>query len=108
MERSLLGCLLIVPLAASAAAGDAARDQLLAARRERLQQKWEQQFRAADADHSRGLTLAEARAARLPDALVERFAEIDADASGELTPEELWATEKRRLDAQQPRHGPRS
>lgn len=93
-------------LSAAAAASEGSRADLLESRRERLKQKYEAQFREADADRSRGLTLAEAKAARLPDALVERFSEVDTDGTGELSPEELWAVEQRRLAAQQPRSGP--
>lgn len=95
------GWLLILPLATGlAAAAPADRDALMSERREKLRQKWEQRFRDADQDRSRSLTLAEARAAGLPHRLIARFDQIDADADGTLTPEELWSAYEQQLDEQ--------
>lgn len=100
---------LIVPLLAAApsAAAPDARATLLEQRREALRLKWEAQFRAADTDADRRLTEAECRTAKLPPALLQRFAEIDADADGALSPEEMLAAHEQRLQAQRARHGPR-
>jgi Ca2+-binding EF-hand superfamily protein len=82
------------------------RSALLEQRREKLKEKWEAQFRAADADGSGSLTLAEATAAKLPDSLLNHFAEIDADRNGGLTPEELWTVHEKRLQQQRRPAGP--
>ncbi|MFA5940607.1 MAG: hypothetical protein WC809_14720 [Sinimarinibacterium sp.] len=68
-------------------------------RRERLREKREQQFRAGDLDRSRSLSRVEIEAAKLPDALLRRFSEIDADGDDALTPEELEAAQNRRIEA---------
>ncbi len=84
--------------AAPAMAGDAgARERELQARRAQLQQKWERQFRQADTDDSRGLTVTEIETAGLPASLIRRFADIDHDADGALSPEELMAAQRQRL-----------
>lgn len=92
--------LLILPLAAVWAAPDDERQALMDARREKLQQKWEQRFRVADVDESRSLTLKEAQDAGLPARWIAHFDEIDIDANGTLTPEELWAAYEKQLDEQ--------
>lgn len=100
--------LLIVPLAAlllGAAAQD--RESLLEQRREMLRQKWEAQFRAADADGDRLLTREEAQKAQLPPALVDHFADIDTDRDQKLSPEELMAVYEKRLAQQSLRKTPR-
>lgn len=100
--------LLIVPLAAlllGAAAQD--REALLEQRREMLKQKWEAQFRAADTDADRLLTLMEAQQAQLPPALVDNFAEIDTDEDQKLSPDELMAVYEKRLAQQSGRKSPR-
>lgn len=51
-------------------------------------------FRAADQDDSRGLSRAEVEAA-LPRVLLRHFDEIDTDADGELSPDELVAMRER-------------
>lgn len=71
----------------------------VAQRRERLREKREQQFRAADLDQSRSLTRTEIETAKLPAALLRRFAEIDTNGDGALTPEELEAVQNRRIEA---------
>lgn len=95
---------LILPLwlALGPALADSAanRAELLEARRARLAAKWEAQFRAADADGDRALTREECRAGGLPATIAERFAEIDADADGTLSPAELQAMQSRRVEAQ--------
>jgi hypothetical protein len=96
----------IVPLlfvTASFAQDDAARAQLVEQQREKLRRKWEQQFRAADADRSGGLSAAELRAARLPGKLLSQYAEIDTDANGELSPVELLAAREKQLASQRAR-----
>lgn len=107
MRSQTIGWLLgIVPFVLAPALASE-RDALLAARREQLKQKWEQQFRAADADQDRSLSLAEARSGGLPPALTEHFAKIDANSDGGLTPEELLDAYEKRLKAQAPaRSGP--
>lgn len=99
----------IVPLALAslAALADGGREAVLENRREQLRQKWEQQFRAADANQDRSLTQEEVRAAGLPATLSERFAEIDRDHSGALTPEELMAVYEQRLAAQRASQNPK-
>lgn len=97
--RLICGLLGIVPLLLAAALADD-REALLAERSEELHRKWEEQFRAADADQDSRLTRAEVEAAKLPAAIAERFAEIDADADGGLAPEELLAVHERRLREQ--------
>ena len=71
---------------------------------EKLKQKWEQAFRAADKDHSRSLNREEAKAG-LPKVLFRHFDEIDLDASGAITPEELWAMHEREVAARERRRG---
>lgn len=51
-------------------------------------------FRAADTDNSRGLSREEVKAS-LPLVLLRHFDEIDTDANGELSPDELVAMRKR-------------
>jgi hypothetical protein len=102
---------LIVPLAlgASGAAlagpldGPEQRAAMLAQRRERLKQKWEAEFRAADTDADRALTRDEMQAGKLPSALLEHFDDIDRDHDGHVTPEELWAVYGKRVDDQHAR-----
>ena len=96
MPRTLVLAALL--LAANACV--AADEQALSGHRERLKQKWEAQFRAADANQDRLLTREEIAAAKLPDSLVSRFDEIDANHDGGLSPEELWAVYDKRLAAQ--------
>ena len=83
------------------------RDALLDERRERLREKYEARFRAADTDQDRQLNLAELQASDLPRVLEQRFAEIDLDGDGGLSPEELWAAREKRLEAQRRQLGPR-
>ncbi len=71
-----------------------------------LREKWEQQFRAADQDGSRSLDRAEAQAG-LPKILWRRFDRIDTDASGAITPEELWAMHQREVAAREQRRAAR-
>lgn len=92
--------LIIVPLALQAATDDASREALLKERREKLRQKWEQRFRDADVDQSRGLSVEEMQAAGLPRRMVSRFGEIDTDHDGEVTPEELLTAREKELEAQ--------
>lgn len=97
---------LIVPLvtspllAQSETVDDADRSALLQQRRDKLKQKWEARFRAADTDNNRELTLEEAKKGGLPAAILDHFDEIDADHNGQLSPEELIAVYEKRLDAQ--------
>ena len=70
----------------------------------KLRHRWEQTFRAADKDDSRSLNRAEARAG-LPKVLFRRFDQIDLDADGAITPEELWAMHEREVAARQRRRG---
>ncbi len=51
-------------------------------------------FRAADTDNSRGLSRSEVEAA-LPRVLLRHFDDIDTDANGELSPDELVAMRER-------------
>ncbi len=51
-------------------------------------------FRAADTDNSRGLSRGEVEAA-LPRVLLRHFDDIDTDANGELSPDELVAMRER-------------
>jgi hypothetical protein len=69
-------------------------------RHEKLKKKWEAQFRAADLDQSKGLSLAEARKAGLPAAILDHFNDIDVDHDGQLTPQELMAVYEKRLASQ--------
>jgi len=71
-----------------------------------LRQKWEQKFRAADQDGSRSLDRAEAQAG-LPKVLFKNFDRIDTDASGSITPEELWAMHEREVAAREQRRAAR-
>lgn len=91
--------LAVVASAARAGTADAQRDALLQQHRERLAQKREQQFRAADRDGNGGLSRTELAASSLPKVLTSRFDEIDSDHSGELSPQELQALERRQLGA---------
>ncbi len=86
---------LLAPSLATAG-GDEQRAQQLEQRRERLQQKWEQQFRAADLDGDRRLSREEAVNARLPKALLDRFDAIDLDGDCTLSPEELLTAQEKR------------
>ncbi len=97
----LLVLLGILPLLLAAApVDDAAREQLLTQRREKLKEKWEQRFRAADTDASGKLTLEEMQQAKLPGALISRFDDIDTDRDAALSPEELLAAREKELQAQ--------
>lgn len=107
MKRPLLSLVfLIVPLVAApmlmaqSEAGDDDRVALLKQRREKLKQKWEDRFKAADTDHNRELTLEEAKKGSLPAAILDHFDEIDTDHNGQLSPEELIDCYEKRLDAQ--------
>jgi Ni/Co efflux regulator RcnB len=107
MKRLLLPLIfLIVPLVtapmlmAQSEADDADRSALLKQRREKLRQKWEERFKAADTDHNRELTLEEAKKGGLPAAILDHFDEIDTDHNGQLSPEELIDSYEKRLDAQ--------
>jgi Ca2+-binding EF-hand superfamily protein len=101
MKRLLL---FIVPLLLTqplfAQEQDPARAALMQQRRDQLKKKWEQQFRAADADNSGSLTREEAKKAGLPAAIMDRFDDIDSDHDGQLSPEELMAAYEKRLEAQ--------
>ena len=90
------GLLLVLPVQAA----DEAREQALEQHRAQLLHKWEARFKAADADHDRLLTLDEAKNARLPGRLLKRFADIDTDRDGRLSPEELLAVQQARLNEQ--------
>jgi len=72
-----------------------------------LRAKWEAQFRAADKDASRSLDRAEAQAG-LPKVLYKNFDKIDMDASGAITPEELWAMHQREVAARERRRAERA
>lgn len=93
----LLALLSAEPAPAAPLATSSDRAALLQARREQLEQKREQQFRAADTDHNRGLSRAELSASDLPRVLSRRFDEIDTNRDGELSPEELQALDRKRL-----------
>jgi hypothetical protein len=71
-----------------------------------LRRKWEQKFRAADQDGSRSLDRAEAQAG-LPKVLFKNFDKIDTDASGAITPKELWAMHEREVAAREQRRAAR-
>ena len=102
MSAKLLAVVVLAAASGAAATGEAGLDQ----RRERLKQKWEAQFRAADHDGNRLLSQDEIRAAQLPESLLTRFGEIDADHDGGLSPDELWAVHEKRLQAQRRGTGP--
>lgn len=76
------------------------RVQQLQQRRQRLHDKWEQRFRAADADDSRTLSRAECVKAGLPASIIDNFDKIDTNHDGQLSPEELIAVYEKRLQAQ--------
>ena len=95
--------MLILRLAAlvlASTASVAADDAVLRQHRERLKEKWEAQFRAADLDANRRLTREEIETSHLPDSLLSRFDEIDTDHDKSLSPEELWSMYEKRLEAQ--------
>ena len=71
-----------------------------------LRAKWEKQFRAADKDSSRSLDRLEAQTG-LPKVLSRNFDKIDTDASGAITPEELWAMHQREVAAREKRRAER-
>jgi hypothetical protein len=82
---------------AATPAPDAA--QMLDARRARLAEKREQQFRTADRDGDRGLSRDELAASSLPKVLLRRFDEIDSNHDGRLEPVELQALEQKQIEA---------
>lgn len=71
-----------------------------------LKRDWEQRFRAADTNGNRALDRAEAEAG-LPKVLSRNFGRIDTDASGDITPEELWAMHEREVAAREKRRAQR-
>jgi hypothetical protein len=84
----------------------AADESELSRHRERLKEKWEAQFKAADADGNRLLSRDEAAAGGLPESLVAHFDEIDLDHDKYLSPQELWTVHDKRLQAQRRASGP--
>lgn len=72
----------------------------------RLRRQWEEQFRAADKDHSRSLDRAEAQAG-LPKVLSRHFDAIDTDRNARITPAELWAMHEREVAARERRRAER-
>jgi Ca2+-binding EF-hand superfamily protein len=95
----------IMPLAwiGPSSAQPAADDSALQARRERLLQKWEARFRAADTNGDGLLSLQECRDAGFPAAITGHFAQIDTDGDGQLSPAELMAVYRERLEQQKAR-----
>ena len=74
---------------------------LMQQRRDKLHQKWEQRFRAADTDNSRTLSREECIKAGLPSSIIDNFDKIDTNHDGVLSPEELMAVYEKRLQAQE-------
>ncbi|HWU69245.1 MAG TPA: EF-hand domain-containing protein [Stenotrophobium sp.] len=97
---ALLSTLFSIPVAAQQQGVVENRLQLMQQRRQRLHDKWEQRFRAADTDHSRTLSRAECVKAGLPASIIDNFDRIDANHDGQLSPEELIAVYEKRLQAQ--------
>ncbi|MGH8541506.1 MAG: hypothetical protein ACRETW_13515 [Stenotrophobium sp.] len=89
------------PLLAQPAGYASSREALLQQRREKLKEKWEKQFRAADTDNSGTLTREECIKAGLPQSLIDHFDEIDTNHDGVLTPQELMSMYEKRLQAQE-------
>jgi Ca2+-binding EF-hand superfamily protein len=92
--------LVALPLPAQGPAVGDNRTALMQQRREKLREKWEAQFRAADTDNSGSLSRDEVRKAGMPAAILDHFDDIDTNHDGQLTPEELMAAYEKRLDAQ--------
>jgi len=99
MRKPLFFLMLLACAAAAGAAPPAPPDAQLKA-------KWEKQFREADKDQSRSLDRGEAQAG-LPKVLYKNFDRIDTDASGAITPEELWAMHEREVAAREKRRAER-
>jgi len=100
MLRRWFRILPVLTLALASAGAGAAGDgdaPTLDAHRERLAQKREAQFRAADQNGDRGLSREELAGSKLPKVLLRRFEDIDTDGDGKLSPEELQALEQRQI-----------
>jgi Ca2+-binding EF-hand superfamily protein len=95
-----------LPFLLASGAGVALDEAELSRHRERLKEKWELQFRAADADEDRRLSRHEIEAAELPESLARHFDEIDVDGDKGLSPQELWTVHEKRLQAQRRSSGP--